>query len=300
MALSAVLLAGADPPVATQPAYEHDALPLSTDALATDTQLAEEIRAANLPTASLRQLVRMAAFYDNGFSFPELSSDVRDLGFGARLRRVIRNGKQSSYTATFLVIDEAIAKRELRIRSWADDVHAVFSMYERQLPELTFECHDLSLVWTQADPGAIARYEAASTADRAPRQAASVPSELVEPYELLTDPMGDLRFGDLCGRSADWLPERAAIRALERAGRVDLISNVLRSPNPEGRVYAAESLLKRRAAGGDVADDDLRVIAAIRELEIPISCCGGCFSWTTPARELLPPVNAPATMPADE
>ena len=76
-----------------------------------------------------------------------------------------------------------------------------------------------------------------------------------------------------------------AITALIEKERWDLIRNVLRGPNPEARIYAAEALLRPNAP---ITAADRETIARIRSLPILISICRGCEVTEAQAADLLP------------
>ena len=81
-----------------------------------------------------------------------------------------------------------------------------------------------------------------------------------------------------------------AIEKLVAAKRWDLVGNVLRDLNPEGRVYAADALLERERKGGRaVSERDRKAIAKVRAMAVPISACSGCEVYETTAAKLLDP-----------
>ncbi len=95
------------------------------------------------------------------------------------------------------------------------------------------------------DPSAAADLEARARAVLGGHRPSSVPRELREAYELLLDPLRPVVYDR---GQADERPResgRVALEALLAAGRADLVRNVLRGLDPEGRVYAAAALLDR-------------------------------------------------------
>ena len=72
------------------------------------------------------------------------------------------------------------------------------------------------------------------------------------------------------------------------AKRWDLIGNVLRGLNPEGRVHAAEALLEReRKTGKALPERDRAAVEQVRALTVAISACSGCEVYDTTAAKLL-------------
>ena len=92
----------------------------------------------------------------------------------------------------------------------------------------------------------------------------------------LSDPLAAWRFGTAC-RDGD-PPARKHARALWLGGSFDLAEIVLASPNPEGRVYAAEVLLQlglETRPDGLLHQNYLDKVASVLTLDVPIRCCEG-------------------------
>ena len=99
---------------------------------------------------------------------------------------------------------------------------------------------------------------------------------LLTRYEPLTA-------GNACGMLGKPLPGGEAMKALIESERWDLVRNVLRGPNPGGRVMAAWAL-----AGAERATPaDWRAIRALRETRSPIRYCTGCVVHTVHPGTLL-------------
>jgi hypothetical protein len=94
---------------------------------------------------------------------------------------------------------------------------------------------------------------------------------LTEAYQLLIDPLRPVEYvppgQDPCGPA----PGRAALERLLRAGRDDLVRNVLRGLDPEGRVYACEALLGPLQPDAD----DQRALARVLALDVDVHLRGG-------------------------
>jgi hypothetical protein len=115
---------------------------------------------------------------------------------------------------------------------------------------------------------------------RLPERVEDLTDALVSAYETLMSPMTDLAVGDNCGFASVPPAGREEADALQSAGRVDLLRNVLRGPNPEARVYAARALTRMDAIG----PDDLRILHRLASRPIPIQSCSGCiYDWMSSA-----------------
>jgi hypothetical protein len=110
----------------------------------------------------------------------------------------------------------------------------------------------------------------------------------MDKYALLMSPVSDLVVGAAC--FDDGGPPPGCAEMDEVAAADDrLLNNVLRSRNPEARVYAARALLRRAVggAGSVMWPPNERAIEVIREMALPIRACQGCETLETPAVELL-------------
>jgi hypothetical protein len=113
--------------------------------------------------------------------------------------------------------------------------------------------------------------------------ASTLSPDLSRAYATLMSPLEKLAVGVSCGRGEGSPYGRDAAAALRTAGRVDLLRNVLRGPNPEGRVYAARALAKL----GATDDADAKIIAKLGSSSTPIQSCSGCIFMQTPSADAL-------------
>jgi hypothetical protein len=81
----------------------------------------------------------------------------------------------------------------------------------------------------------------------------------------------------ICGLRGPVLEGKTSIDALVKAGRMDLIENVLRGYNPGGRAFAAIALLKMEERGVKLAPKVKKTIEKVRALDVPITTCSGCI-----------------------
>lgn len=99
---------------------------------------------------------------------------------------------------------------------------------------------------TWRHPRAAAELEARARRVLGGHSAAALPEGGVRnAYWLLIDPLRPLVFAPAHDPRGGGLSGRRAIETLIRADRADLVRNVLRGLDPEGRLYAAEALLER-------------------------------------------------------
>jgi hypothetical protein len=100
----------------------------------------------------------------------------------------------------------------------------------------------------------------------------TVPSTLASGYATLMSAEEALAVGTYCSEGGEPPPGAREMKALRAAGRLDLIRNVLRGPNPEARIYALATLKEL----GAVDAQDRAVIDRIMALPIKIESCEGC------------------------
>lgn len=80
---------------------------------------------------------------------------------------------------------------------------------------------------------------------------------------------------------------KEAIDRIIRAGRFDLIENILRGYNPGGRVYAALALKAWVQKGRKLTPVETELIQKIASLDTPIDTCFGCLFGSETAGEIL-------------
>jgi hypothetical protein len=116
----------------------------------------------------------------------------------------------------------------------------------------------------------------------------SVEENFKSAYNLLTNADELFAFGDFCYSSGTAPVGKTAIAQLEKYNKVEMIKNIVKSCNPEGRVYAIVSLLNLSLKGKyKLTSSDKALIKKIINSNIPISTCGGCTFSTYTAKEIF-------------
>ncbi len=217
-------------------------------------------------------------------------SDVRenrDIGFGARRMRIVLYGGHMSAWVRLLIVDKKIAA----LRIHFDEGGAVGDLLLKQWNKKAERQKNGSFVYRYNNKKLLARIRAAATktlGKASPEQPEKdLDKVLLRHWRTLTDPMKVYDFGWLCYEDGSAPAGAAAIEALLAAKRLDLVRAVLRSPNPEGRVFAVHALLAAKKKGAKLAKEDKKAIAFVRESLVPISCCSGCLVSTTTAKKAL-------------
>jgi hypothetical protein len=108
-----------------------------------------------------------------------------------------------------------------------------------------------------------------------------------EEYETLMDPLAEHHYGHLCYFAAKPPAARDAIENLIAGEQYQLIRSVLRSPNPEARVYAVEALRRLEKSDVPIQQEDRKAIDFLASQTMPVYVCSGCLVFSTPQGELL-------------
>jgi hypothetical protein len=264
------------------------------DWIAKDVAVAARVHAAiGLEEPRLSELLA-------ALGIPE-QAETRDLGFGARVLRRELHGGYTTHWVTLITHrregDEAAQPVALRVDarssrrdSWKH-VEGPLREVWSDAPELLHEL-DFGLRAARTFPEAGRAMDAARA--RALGETGSwfgPPDGLGAGMVLLLDPFEQLDVGETCYYAGVAPRGREAAAALSAGGHVDLLAIVLRGANPEGRVYAAQELLRLRAAGTALEDAIVETLRTVRALELPISTCSGCIVYDQLAAEILPEVD---------
>ena len=211
----------------------------------------------------------------------------RDVGFGARLVRLAVDVGYTTCWVDVLIHKDTVARLEMRFSSpgspkWPVIEATLLEVWPQLRPA------EKGLEYVYGDPVAQRALDAQRARALGKPSGAKVPLGLRAALSTLTDAFGELSVGSVCGYAGREPPGRTAVTALANAGRLDLIGDVLRGPNLEGRVYAALELLMAQATRGwALPPADRAAISAIRKLETPVSVCEGCLFGSRSAVELL-------------
>jgi hypothetical protein len=211
----------------------------------------------------------------------------RDIGQGATdLHTQVSAGYLTCYLDV-VAVDDRIAAARVRCETtdflkWNQVKFRILSAWDGQASE-----GERGAAWRFAAREPLETLTAGLARELGPQVAVEVPAGLERPYRLLTDPLEPVTFGAACYDGGEPPAGRLAIDALLKADRWDLVRNVLRGGNPEGRVYAAEAFLTRRKAEQALDADDLRTIRAIHGQATPIEVCEGCVILRKAARDLF-------------
>jgi len=108
----------------------------------------------------------------------------------------------------------------------------------------------------------------------------------------LLDPVKEVTIGyicSFCGTVIDPTPERLTINELVAGRQTAILRRILRSANPEARLYADKALRKLQAMGEILPAIDLQAMAVVEALDVPVNACF-CMGLDSPpfsARNVL-------------
>jgi hypothetical protein len=229
---------------------------------------------------------------DDPRDFPTASHDERDgpssLGFGLFRSKTRLGGGYTSCDVTWAQLGGEIA--ELRVVCYS---HFAERSGLRPIYDLAFgEAFTLSYDETEhlftatieyTFPGVVARVHEALASKLGPLRPAAVPSELSGDYSRLTSMLDSLTVGAACYEDGSPPAGRREMESLLKGGRHDLLRNVLRGPNPEGRAYAAIGLFR----AGQLAPLDRLALEALQNEPPSLQTCSGCMLSTASTRDVF-------------
>jgi hypothetical protein len=203
----------------------------------------------------------------------------RDLAFGLSLI----HGKQGAgyLSADVRIVDFEGQAALVRIDLRGDKVRdMILEQWPHDLDQqrLRYEVQDADL-WAAAAGSPANSLGSCTPPEVYPAQA--------DAYGLLMDPLLDHDYGTACYIAMSPPGARVAIEALMAAGTYELVRSVLRSPNPEARVYAVEALKRWERQGRAIQAADQQAIDFLATQTTPIRVCEGCLVHREPQDVLL-------------
>lgn len=210
-----------------------------------------------------------------------------DLGFGAIRFIVVKGHGYSSLSVKAFVFRGTIGSYKLELdcspESWTRIRERMIELWQ-QSNGPSFQESERGLIHIERDDSVLRKYQAAVSAELGEMKPAAISAELQKSFDFITQPM---EIDNVGGRDGEM-----AIAALLNAERFDLLENVLRGFNPNGRIYAARELLKLNKEGRLVLSaDTIAVIAKISNLDIQIRTVAGCIVNRVHAKEILEDVD---------
>ncbi len=280
---------------APAPAGRNEAAMIQAELVEKDLKMIRNLRELLPPGAKTLEAFRLG--WGVRFSATDLHLAERDAGFGCHDAHVEARGGYFACAVDLAAHEGRIVALRVHCRTpdrlvWNDLKRRILNAWDGWVRE-----DDLGVTWEFADAALAGGRDAAvaaalglSLGPAASAPTASAPAaekKLDAQFRLLMSALEAHRFGDVCHDTGEPPAARVAMNALIAAGRFDLVRVVLRSANPESRVYAAEALLTRRPADEPLTTADQNAIARIRDLPTPIHCCGEGAIIRKPARDLL-------------
>jgi hypothetical protein len=111
--------------------------------------------------------------------------------------------------------------------------------------------------------------------------------EAASALAVLDDPFGRLVYGESCNEDGAPPRGREALETLVKAKAVEVLRSALTAPTPEGRVYAAEGLLRLARDGTALAPDVKAAVEVVRTSPLALESCGGCIHTREEKAEAL-------------
>jgi len=221
------------------------------------------------------------------------TEEDREIGFGARRLRLALYGGYTTTWITVIAWNGRVGPVEVHCyegdaKVWAGLRDRIAAQYKGRDPAIG----DTGLrarIGHQADPKGFR--DGRSKVLGAPLAIDPDPS-LDDAYHLLWSPLCDLAYGSMQGEGGDKPAGRLAMeKLLAHEQGANLFDDILRGPHPEGRLYAAEGLLRLEKKGRKLDEQERKAIDWVRKSDVKIRVCRGCLmSWepaATPLEEML-------------
>lgn len=212
---------------------------------------------------------------------PSETREDRNIGFGARRVRVAIHGEHTTTEVTVLAFKDRVGPLQVLCRGdeavWETLGPEVAKAYGRKAALV--DRKGLSLrIGSPADPAGFcdARKEVLG-----PRLKEDPHPDLEDAYYYLWSPLHDVVYGWQQGDGGEEPEGRKAIeKILAHESGQPLLLDLLRCPNPESRLYAAEALLRMERKGATLPEEVRRAIDWVSRSDVPIQVCEGCeISW---------------------
>jgi hypothetical protein len=213
------------------------------------------------------------------------TDEDRPIGFGARRLRLALRGEKTTTFLTVIAWNDRVGQVEVRCDVEDRETRErVARAYEGKEPALDEQGVSV-LVGKLADPPGFFDERRKVLGD--PLKLEPAP-EIATEYLLLWSPRSDLVYGRMYGDDGAPPPGREALeKILAREQAPAILEDLLRGPNPEGRAYAAEGLLRLERRGGKLSEQARKNIDWVRRSEVNLQVCRGCVVTSEPAAEPL-------------
>jgi hypothetical protein len=221
------------------------------------------------------------------------AEEDRDIGFGARRLRLAVYGGYTTTWITLLSREGAVGPLEVSCHEDQPDVWAALrdrigAAYKGHEPEIDDRGLRLRR-GARADPEG---FRTERSRILGPPLGIDPHPSIENAYLLLWSPTSDLVYGWMHGEGGDPPAGRDAVeRILAHEQGEALLDDILRGPNPEGRLYAAEALLRLEKRGKKPGEQARKNIGWVRKSDVKIHVARGCeVSWepaATPLEEML-------------
>ena len=216
-----------------------------------------------------------------------IENEDRDVGGGARRILLVLSGGYFGASVSALTREDRVVEVDVRCLTTEADSKAAAAASKDAWGKVPVVTDEEGVRYAWFDDVRRKAHRAALAKELGPRGGPTVPDALRKDFDLLDGVFSDLTYGKSCSEDGGPPPGRAAIESLVKARAIGPLRALVRSPNPEGRLYALEGL-ERLAKGGEaLTDADRATIATIKASPVPIHDCAGCLVSTDTAAEAL-------------
>jgi hypothetical protein len=221
------------------------------------------------------------------------TDEDRGIGFGARRLRLALYGGHTTTWVTVIVWNDRVGPLEVfcyegDAEVWAELRERIAAEYKGREPAIGEKGLRVRVGKAWEPEG----FQEARGKTLGAHLLIDPADDVAEAYLLLLSPFSDLAYGSMQGEGGDKPDGRLAMeKLLAHEQGASLLEDALRGPNPEGRLYAAEGLLRLERKGRKLGEQARKDIEWVRKSDVKIHACSGCeMSWepaATPLEEML-------------
>lgn len=215
--------------------------------------------------------------------------------FGAKTWGNGKAGGYTSFTVSVYTYKDSIMSYKISASTSQDSWKLIKSHIVEawnQYAQIPFQENDKGIFYEYKNDSVFQEYKNSISNEVGYMKDVEVPAELKDEYEYLIAPFNHIQVSSRgCGYSGTTLKSREMIDSFIKAGRVDLIENILKGFNHGGRVYAVIALLEMKKKGIKLTSEVEETIKKVINLDIKVMSCKGCIGYPTTVKELLQEYN---------
>lgn len=201
----------------------------------------------------------------------------RSLGFNYKIYHFVKSGEYISVNLVVLVHEgRDIVMFKIKMYSFNKTAWGILAKEFPVLTQKSGKKQNEQVTYTVKNEPACKKMESDYTSAIGELNQVKIPAKIRDEYEFLMNPLNELDYGSSCYAAGTRPDGYLAIEKIMKYGNVKIIENILRSPNPEGRIYAIQALFRKNIDSLKKKNRYSDIIDRILSLGIDIRICAGC------------------------